>query len=138
LTPDDLRTFVRVDPDVIRVQSELALQHQARGIEAEREVVLGMSPSAAELEAAAAAMDGIPELRRVFEEHGWTGLEYLRTFYATVVAMLEIELSVPRPGANARLLRDLPSELATALEEWKQRRMPGLEMFRQPPPGDAQ
>lgn len=127
LTLDDLRKLLTIEPEVVQLLRD-GTSRRVDGVPQE-EIVLGMSPSLEQLNVAATRFEREADIKRVFEEHDWTGIEYLRTFYATVGAILEIEMSqavsrsLDTVGPNARLLLNLPAELAVELQKWKQSRI---------------
>jgi hypothetical protein len=127
LTLDDLRKLLTVEPEVILFFRDGA-SRRVDGMPQE-EILLGMSPSLEQLNVAATRLEREADIKRLFEEHDWTGIEYLRILYATVGAILEVKMaqavsrSLDTLGPNARLLLNLPAELAVEFQNWKQSRI---------------
>jgi len=137
LTVDDLRRFLKVDVEIASILSARVSRREGQGIASEGQITLGMAPTTAELEVVAAELEAEPVIRRVLSDQEWTALEYLRTYYAAVGAILYLELPGSRQEADlrqpsARLLANLPADLNVLFEEWKRLRLgPTLEWFRQ-------
>ena len=119
LTADDVRKLLKVEAVILQIVIAGKV-----GVPGSR---LDSPSGVAE---ASSALDANPETTRALSSVEWTGRDFWLTFLATVGAVTgELPFGL-YPGsawtANRQLIRDLPSDLAVPLAEWKRARL-GLD-----------
>ena len=113
LTADDLRKLLTVEAEILRILSA-----------APRTGVPDSSlDSPSGVAAASSYLDANPEATLLLSSVDWTGRDFWLTFFAASGALTGYMPFGFYPGStwaeNRQLIRDLPSELAEPLAEWK-------------------
>jgi hypothetical protein len=117
LTSDDLRKLLKVEAEIVRILNAAA-QAGVRGSSLD-------SPRG--IAAASSYLDADPEATRALSSVEWTGRDFWLTFLAAHGAVTGLMPFGFYPGSawdgNRQLIRNLPSELAATLAEWKRVRL---------------
>lgn len=126
LTADLVRKFLITQPELIKAMGEPPKQAPIS--------VFGTGDEQARF------YDSIPAARKVFDEIGWTAMEFVQTSEIivrtmTAVGMVEAGIIPSLPNnilkENVQLLQNLPTEIAPMFELWKQNALePALKELR--------